>query len=53
MIGAYVLSAGYYDAYYNKARRVRSLIARDFTEAFEQVDAILTPTTPSAAFGIG
>ena len=52
MIGAYVLSAGYYDAYYNKARRVRSLIARDFTEAFEQVDAILTPTTPSAAFGI-
>ena len=52
MIGAYVLSAGYYDAYYNKARRIRSLIARDFTEAFEQVDAILTPTTPSAAFGI-
>jgi len=52
MIGAYVLSAGYYDAYYNKARRVRSLIARDFTEAFEQVDAILTPTTPSPAFGI-
>ncbi len=52
MIGAYVLSAGYYDAYYNKARRVRSLIARDFTHAFEQVDAILTPTTPSAAFGI-
>ena len=52
MIGAYVLSAGYYDAYYNKARRLRSLIARDFTEAFEQVDAILTPTTPSAAFGI-
>ena len=52
MIGAYVLSAGYYDAYYNKARRVRSLIARDFTEAFEKVDAILTPTTPSPAFGI-
>ena len=52
MIGAYVLSAGYYDAYYNKARRVRSLIARDFTQAFEKVDAILTPTTPSAAFGI-
>lgn len=52
MIGAYVLSAGFYDAYYNKARRVRSLIARDFTEAFAQVDAILTPTTPSPAFGI-
>jgi len=52
MIGAYVLSAGFYDAYYNKARRVRTLIARDFTEAFGQVDAILTPTTPSPAFGI-
>ena len=53
MIGTYVLSAGYYDAYYNKARRVRALILRDFTEAFQKVDAILTPTAPSAAFAIG
>jgi aspartyl-tRNA(Asn)/glutamyl-tRNA(Gln) amidotransferase subunit A len=53
MIGTYVLSAGYYDAYYNKARRVRTLILCDFTQAFEKVDAILTPTAPSAAFAIG
>jgi len=53
LIGTYVLSAGYYDAYYNKARRVRSLIARDFTAAFKTVDAILTPTAPSAAFAVG
>ena len=53
MIGTYVLSAGYYAAYYNKARRVRTLILRDFTQAFEKVDAILTPTAPSAAFAIG
>jgi aspartyl-tRNA(Asn)/glutamyl-tRNA(Gln) amidotransferase subunit A len=53
MIGAYVLSAGYYDAYYKKAQRVRALIARDFTLAFEKCDAILTPTAPSAAFAIG
>jgi aspartyl-tRNA(Asn)/glutamyl-tRNA(Gln) amidotransferase subunit A len=53
MIGTYVLSAGYYDAYYNKARRVRALILRDFTQVFEKVDAILTPTAPSAAFAIG
>ena len=53
MIGTYVLSAGYYDAYYLKAQQVRSLIARDFTAAFETVDAILTPTTPFAAFGFG
>ncbi|HMA14465.1 MAG TPA: Asp-tRNA(Asn)/Glu-tRNA(Gln) amidotransferase subunit GatA [Kiloniellaceae bacterium] len=53
LIGTYVLSAGYYDAYYNKARRVRSLIAGDFTKAYETVDAILTPTAPSAAFGMG
>ena len=52
MIGTYVLSAGYYDAYYVKAQKVRALIMRDFNEAFEKVDAILTPTTPSAAFGI-
>jgi aspartyl-tRNA(Asn)/glutamyl-tRNA(Gln) amidotransferase subunit A len=53
LIGTYVLSAGYYDAYYLKAQKVRTLIARDFTAAFEQVDCILTPTAPSAAFAIG
>ena len=53
MIGTYVLSAGYYDAYYVKAQKLRTLISRDFTKAFEQVDALLTPTTPSAAFAIG
>ena len=51
MIGTYVLSAGYYDAYYKKAQQVRWLIRDDFTKAFEKVDAILTPTAPSAAFG--
>ncbi len=50
MIGTYVLSAGYYDAYYKKAQKVRWLIAEDFRKAFEKVDAILTPTAPSAAF---
>ncbi|GGB61166.1 glutamyl-tRNA(Gln) amidotransferase subunit A [Tistrella bauzanensis] len=53
MIGTYVLSAGYYDAYYLKAQQVRTRIAGDFTTAFEQVDAILTPTAPSAAFRFG
>ncbi|MCH7937083.1 MAG: Asp-tRNA(Asn)/Glu-tRNA(Gln) amidotransferase subunit GatA [Proteobacteria bacterium] len=53
LIGTYVLSAGYYDAYYRQAQKVRTLIARDFTEAFEQVDVLLTPTAPSAAFAIG
>ena len=54
MVGTYVLSAGFYDAYYNRARRVRALIKRDFDLAFEAgVDAILTPATPSAAFGLG
>lgn len=53
MMGAYVLSAGYYDAYYKKAQQVRTLIARDFTRAYEKVDVILTPTAPSAAFAIG
>ena len=53
MIGTYVLSAGYYDAYYKKAQRVRYLIRQDFKNAFEKVDAILTPTAPSAAFAIG
>jgi aspartyl-tRNA(Asn)/glutamyl-tRNA(Gln) amidotransferase subunit A len=53
MIGAYVLSAGYYDAYYLKAQKVRRRIADDFAAAFEKVDALLTPTAPSAAFGLG
>lgn len=53
LIGTYVLSAGYYDAYYKKAQRVRALIAQDFSQAFEKVDAILTPTAPSDAFVIG
>jgi aspartyl-tRNA(Asn)/glutamyl-tRNA(Gln) amidotransferase subunit A len=53
LIGAYVLSAGYYDAYYLKAQKVRRRIADDFDQAFETVDALLTPTAPSAAFGLG
>ena len=53
MIGTYVLSAGYYDAYYNKARRLRKKIWNDFDQAYKQCDALLTPTAPSAAFGIG
>jgi aspartyl-tRNA(Asn)/glutamyl-tRNA(Gln) amidotransferase subunit A len=53
MIGTYVLSAGYYDAYYLKAQKVRTLIARDFEEAYKKVDTILTPTAPSAAFALG
>jgi aspartyl-tRNA(Asn)/glutamyl-tRNA(Gln) amidotransferase subunit A len=53
MVGTYVLSAGYYDAYYIKAQRVRSLILADFNAAFEDVDLILTPTAPSDAFAIG
>jgi aspartyl-tRNA(Asn)/glutamyl-tRNA(Gln) amidotransferase subunit A len=53
LIGAYVLSAGYYDAYYLKALKVRRRIADDFDKAFEGVDALLTPTAPSAAFGLG
>ncbi len=53
LIGTYVLSAGYYDAYYLRAQRVRTLIANDFRAAFEKVDAILTPATPSPAFAIG
>jgi len=53
LIGTYVLSAGYYDAYYTKAQKVRALIAEDFRKAYETVDVILTPTAPSAAFGIG
>ena len=53
LIGTYVLSAGYYDAYYIKAQKLRTLIARDFQNAFADVDVLLTPTAPSAAFVIG
>jgi len=54
MIGTYVLSAGYYDAYYVRAQKIRTLIKRDFEEAYARgVDAILTPATPSAAFAVG
>lgn len=53
LIGTYVLSAGFYDAYYTQAQKVRALIARDFTRAFDQVDVILTPTAPSSAFVLG
>ena len=53
LIGTYVLSAGYYDAYYLKAQKLRALIARDFTNAFAQVDALLPPTAPTAAFAMG
>ncbi len=53
MLGTYALSAGYYDAYYLKAQRVRTLLTRDFEEAFKQVDAIVTPTSPTAAFKLG
>jgi aspartyl-tRNA(Asn)/glutamyl-tRNA(Gln) amidotransferase subunit A len=53
ILGTYVLSSGYYDAYYLRAQKVRTLIRRDFLKAFEKVDAIVTPTTPTAAFKIG
>ena len=53
MIGTYVLSAGFYDAYYTQAQKVRALIARDFENAWAQCDLILAPTAPSAAFGLG
>ena len=53
MIGTYVLSAGYYDAYYRKAQQVRALIARDFRQAFAKCDVLLTPTAPTAAFAAG
>jgi aspartyl-tRNA(Asn)/glutamyl-tRNA(Gln) amidotransferase subunit A len=53
MLGTYVLSAGYYDAYYLKAQKVRALLTRDFDEAFKKVDAIVTPTCPTAAFRLG
>jgi aspartyl-tRNA(Asn)/glutamyl-tRNA(Gln) amidotransferase subunit A len=53
MLGTYVLSAGYYDAYYRKAQQVRTLIAQDFAKAFEQVDGLITPVSPFPAFKIG
>jgi len=53
MIGTYALSAGYYDAYYKKAQQVRTLVVEDFTKAFNEVDVLLTPTTPHTAFKIG
>ena len=53
MIGTYVLSSGYYDAYYLRAQKVRTCILRDFEDAFETVDALLTPTAPNAAFAFG
>ncbi len=53
LIGTYVLSAGFYDAYYTQAQKVRTLIARDFEAAWEQCDVLLTPTAPSAAFALG
>ena len=53
ILGTYVLSSGYYDAYYLRAQKVRTLIRNDFLKAFEKVDAIVTPTSPTAAFKIG
>jgi aspartyl-tRNA(Asn)/glutamyl-tRNA(Gln) amidotransferase subunit A len=53
MLGTYVLSAGYYDAYYNQAMKVRTLIKRDFEQAFKKVDVILGPTSPTTAFEFG
>jgi aspartyl-tRNA(Asn)/glutamyl-tRNA(Gln) amidotransferase subunit A len=53
MLGTYALSSGYYDAYYLKAQRVRTLLTRDFEEAFQKVDAIVTPTSPTPAFKLG
>jgi len=53
MLGTYALSAGYYDAYYLKALKVRTLIRRDFTQAFERCDVMVTPTSPTAAFPLG
>jgi len=53
MIGTYVLSAGFYDAYFNRAQKVRALLARDFETAWQSCDMLLTPTAPSAAFALG
>jgi aspartyl-tRNA(Asn)/glutamyl-tRNA(Gln) amidotransferase subunit A len=53
MLGTYALSSGYYDAYYGRAQRVRTRIAADFAAAFERVDFVVSPTSPSVAFGLG
>ena len=53
MLGTYVLSAGYYDAYYLKAQQVRTLLLQDYQRAFERVDVVATPTTPTPAFKLG
>ena len=53
LIGTYALSSGYYDAYYKKAQQVRTLIRREFSEAFSHFDALVTPTSPSVAFELG
>ena len=53
LLGTYVLSAGYYDAYYLRAQKARTLIARDFVAAFERFDVVVTPTTPTVAFRLG
>jgi aspartyl-tRNA(Asn)/glutamyl-tRNA(Gln) amidotransferase subunit A len=53
MLGTYALSAGYYDAFYGQAQRVRTLIIRDFARAYEQYDALLSPTSPTVAFELG
>ena len=53
MLGTYALSAGYYDAYYLKAQRVRTLIRREFEQAFQKYDAIITPTSPTVPFKVG
>src|SRR4030081_108612 len=53
MLGTYALSAGYYDAYYGKAQKARTLIIRDFARAYERFDVLLSPTSPTTAFGIG
>ena len=53
MLGTYALSAGYYDAYYGQAQRVRTLIVRDFARAYEQFDVLLSPTSPTVAFELG
>ena len=53
MLGTYALSSGYYEAYYRKAQKVRTLIALDYLDAFKEVDVVLTPTSPFPAFKIG
>jgi aspartyl-tRNA(Asn)/glutamyl-tRNA(Gln) amidotransferase subunit A len=53
MLGTYILSAGYYDAYYKQAQKIRTLIKDDFTKAFAEVDVLLTPSTPTPAFELG